>query len=298
VNRPATSLDVEPLVPAARPRPVQRAGHIGYHDNRFCGHGVFGDLHASVRDPIDLMLLAFGVRVADHDLEVVRCMALALCSPDARVWPLKLTRTLSSYGSPIAGFFGAQLANGSERMGPGTASGAAASLAWLAAQVGDAPPADDGDAALADAVGRHLVERGRIMGFGVPFRAEDERLLALRRMLAGHPATRRPAWRMFERLERVMRAREGLPPNIVIALAALLVDLGLAPHRAGMFFGMIMAPTFAAHALEAADHDGPLLQELPADALEYRGAGARRSPAEAARVAVGGSAPARRTLAW
>ena len=235
--------------------------------------------------------------VGTADLELVRCMSLALCSPDARVWPLKMTRTLASYGNPVAGFFGAQLANASDRMGPGTATPSAHSLTWIAAQVG--PEGDD--AAVADAVARHLAERGRIAGFGVPFRAEDERLVALRSMIARHPAVRRPMWRMFLRVEAVMRAKEQLPPNIVMALAALLLDLGLPAQRAGMLLTMMMAPTFSAHALEASEQDGPLLQELPAAALEYQGAAPRRSPAEAARVAVrpaGGSAVARRSLAW
>jgi hypothetical protein len=284
-------------------RPIQRAGHIGDRDNRFCGHGVFTDLRAAIRDPFELVALAFGVRLAEGDREVVRCMALALCSPDARVWPLKLARTLAAYGNPIAGSFGAQLASDSDRMGPGTAAGAAASLVWLAEELAAAgvdASTDDAtlDAALAAAVERHRACRGRIMGFGVPFRAEDERLLALREMLAGHPATRRPTWRLFERLARVMRAHGGLAPNIVIALAALLVDLGLAPHRAGMFFAMIMAPNFCAHALDAADHDRGLLIELPSEALAYQGPAPRRSPAAAARAAVGSAAPARRSLAW
>lgn len=150
-------------------------------------------------------------------------------------------------------------------------------------------------------VARHLDERGRLGGYGVPFRAEDERLVALRRMLAGHPATRRPMWRLFERVAAALAAQGGPPPNIVAAIAALVLDLGLAPARAGMFIGLMMAPTFAAHAVEAAVTDGPLLQELPAAALDYRGVAARRSPAEEARRSAptaGGATSARRTLAW
>lgn len=279
-------------------RPIQRAGHIGYVDNRFCGRGVFGELAATTRNPIDLLLLAVGVRdLPAGDLELFRCMALCLCSPDARVWPLKLTRTLAAYGNPYAGFFGAQLANHSDRMGPGTASNGAASLAWIAALVGPDPD----DAAVDAAVARHLAERGRIAGFGVPFRPEDERLVALTRMLADHPATGRRHWRLHLQVATAMRAREGLPPNIVVALAALLLDVGLAPHRAGLLVSLLMAPSFAAHAVEAADH-GPELQELPAEVIDYQGAAPRRSPAETARVAArtggAGSAAARRCLSW
>ena len=277
-------------------RPVQRAGHIGYRDNRFCGHSVFGELAATTRDPIDLLLLAFGLHVPDGDRELIRAVALAVCSPDARVWPLKLARTLASYGDPVVGYVGSQLVNTGDKMGPGTATHACASLAWIAQQVGPEPD----DAAVEAAVARHLDERGRLAGFGVPFRDEDERLVALRPWLARHPATRRPTWRLALQVERVLRAR-GVRPNIVLAVAAIFLDLGLPPRRAGMLLGALMAPGFAAHALEAADTDGPLLRELPAAALDYQGAAPRRSPAEAARVATrtaGSSAPARRSLAW
>lgn len=279
-------------------RPVQRAGHIGAVDNRFCGRAVFGELATTARTTSDLLLLAFGVELAtDDDREIVRLMHLALTSPDARVWPLKLTRTLAAYGNPVAGFHGAQLGNDSARMGPGTGSGAAASLAWIAARVGPAPS----DEAVAAAVEQHRRERGHLLGFGVPFRAEDERLRGLRRLLADHPATGRRHWRLHEQVIRAMAAAGGPPPNIVLALVALMLDLGLAPHRAGMLIGVIMTHTFVAHALEAADDDGPLLQELPRAAIDYQGPPARRSPAEAARLATrapGASAGGRRSLAW
>jgi hypothetical protein len=133
----------------------------------------------------------------------------------------------------------------------------------------------------------------------VPFRDEDERLVALRPLLADHPVTRRPMWRLAAQVERAMRARGGVRPNIVLAVAALFLDLGVAPHRAGMLLGALMAPSFAAHALEAADHDGALLQELPPAAIDYQGTAPRRSPAEVARVrAAGSAAVARRSLVW
>lgn len=279
-------------------RPIQRVGHIGYEDNRFCGASVFGELAHSVRGPGDLLARAFGMAtLTDADREVLRCITLCTTSPDARVWPLKMTRTLASYGNPFAGFFGAQLGNASDRMGPGTTSTAAASLVWIRDRVGDDPT----PAAIAAAVADHLATRGRIAGFGVPFRPEDERLLFLHRMLARHPATRRPAWRLHLLIVDAMRAAEGIEPNVLFPFAALLLDLGLPAHRAGMFISLIMAHTFAAHALEAAEQDGPHLRELPIAAIEDRSAAPRQSPAAAAaRQAIGGSSatPARRSLAW
>jgi len=277
-------------------RPIQRVGHIGDTDNRFCGAPVFAELAGSTVNSTDLLARAFGMpMLSDDDREVLRCIALAAVSPDARVWPLKMTRTLSSYGNPFAGFFGAQLGTASDRMGPGTASSSAASLAWIRARVGDEPS----DQAVAAAVTEHLASEGRIPGFGVPMRAEDERLLGLRQLLAGHPAMQRPYWRLSLQVIAAVRAGGGPPPNVVIALATLLLDLGLPAHRAGMFVTMVMAPTFAAHALEASEQDAAALQEITA--VDDRTTAPRRTAAAAAadRVPVGGSAmPARRSLAW
>jgi hypothetical protein len=276
-------------------RPIQRAGHIGTDDNRFCGAAVFGELAGAIASPVDLLARAFGLGELNADArELMRCMALCLTSPDARVWPLKLARTLASYGNPFAGFFGAQLVNASDRVGPGAATSAAAALAWIRARVGEAPTT----AMIEEAVAAHCATRGRIAGFGVPFRAEDERVLGLRRLLIDHPATRRPAWRLHVQIAAAMRARDGLEPNIVFPLVALLLDLGLAPHRAGMFLSLIMAHTFAAHALEAADTDGPYLRELPGAVIEDRSTAPRRTPMAARLDGSGAAASPRRGLAW
>jgi hypothetical protein len=257
------------------PRPIQRIGHIADDDNRFCGSAVFGELGDRVVMPSDLVALAIGLpRLDAADREVLRCMTLSTTSPDARVWPLKMARVLASFGNPYAGCFGAQLGNASEHMGPGTASSAAASLAWLAARIDDVTDR----AQVAAAVAAHVAERGRLAGFGVPFRDQDERLLGLHRLLAGHPATRRPMWRLHERIIEVVRAEQGVEPNVVFPITALMLDLGIAPRRAGMFLSLIMGHTFAAHALEASDQDGPYLRRLPDDAIEYRGRAPRPVP--------------------
>lgn len=245
-------------------RPIQRAGHIADDDNRFCGAAVFGELADRVATPIDLLALAFGAPPLDaEDREVLRCLALCLTSPDARVWPLKMTRILAAHGNPYAGFFGAQLGNVSDKMGPGTTSFAAESLEWIAARA-----AEHGIAA---AVAAHAAERGRLAGFGVPFRKHDERLLGLHRLLAGHRATRGAMWQLHVQIIELVRAELGLEPNLVFPMTALLLDLGLPARRIGLFVSIVMAHTFAAHALEAADQDGPELRRLPDEVIEYRG---------------------------
>jgi hypothetical protein len=247
-------------------RPITRAGHIAYGRNRFCGADVFDTLAHEVRTPIDLLIRSFGGRTLDdEDREVLRCVSLALTSPDARVWPLKLTRVLASHGNLFAGFYGAQLANFTDIIGPNAATSCARALATIAA-------ATDIDAAVA----RFLERKQVIGGFGVPFREEDERLVELERLLANHPITHRKPWLVSRALARALRQRNNVRPNVVSALAAIVLDLAIAPHRAGLFVGVMMAHTYAAHTLEACDDDARL-RELDFRHVDFRGRAPRRS---------------------
>jgi hypothetical protein len=277
-------------------RPVQRVGHIGHTDNRFCGAAVFAELARQIVDPAELLALACGVRtMAAVDRDAVRVVALALTSPDARVWPLRLARTLACHGNPYAGMFGAQLINHNRRMGPGVISGAAAMLVWLRARTSDGP--DDG--ALDDALGEFLADHDRLAGCGVPLRDRDERLLAVHVLLADHAAAARPTWRYYQLVVAAVR-RRGVEPNVALTVAALLLDVGLAPSRCGPFASLMIAHTFTAHALEAADHDGPWLRCFPEHAVDDRSPALRLSPPAAAAKnrPPGGASGARRSLAW
>ena len=255
-------------------RPITRAGHIAYGRNRFCGADVFDTLAREVRTPTDLLIRSFGGRtVDDDDREVLRCVSLALTSPDARVWPLKLTRVLASHGNLFAGFYGAQLANFTDIIGPNAATSCARALATIGNAVDDATNTAALDAAIAN-----LLERKPIIGgFGVPFRDEDERLVELERLLANHPITRRKPWLVAHALARAIHQRSNVRPNVVSALSAIALDLGIAPHRAGLFVGVMMTHTYAAHALEACDHDDALLREIDFQHVDYRGRAPRRS---------------------
>lgn len=280
-------------------RPRQHSGHNGDRDNRFCGAAVFAELARDVVDPAELLARACGVAaMSADDREVVRLIALVTTSPDVRVWPLKLARTLACYGNVHAGLHGAQLINRNDVIGPGVASGGAGSLRWIEARAG----AGADDAAVEAAVIAHLEERGRIGGFGVPLRKYDERLIALHHFLADHPASERPMWRLFLQVARVIRARQQIEPNVAIALSALMLDLGMAPARCGPFLSLMMAHNYAAHALEAADHDGPWLQVIPDDAIDDRSPPLRRSPAATAAATPAprgpGSIGPRRSLPW
>lgn len=266
---------------------ITRAGHIGDDDNRFLGRSVYGELAHEITSASDLLALTLGARIGDDaDRDALRFVALAATSPDARVWPVKLCRVLSSYGDPVAGCFGAQLVSAGTVMGPGTAAGCAAGLVFLAERAGPA----EGDAGLDAALSAWLAQNdGRFLGFGVPFRPEDERLLALRLLMADHPLAERPFWRLHQRVVAAMARRSNVQPNVVIGIVALLLDLGVAPERCGVALSALMSHVFLAHALEAATTDGATLYALPAAVVDYQGVGARKTMV--ASPATGGPRP-------
>ncbi|MFV8755018.1 hypothetical protein ACNOYE_31090 [Nannocystaceae bacterium ST9] len=248
-----------------------RVGVIIDGDNRFLGRSVFADWSRDMTGQIDAVLAILGVReITASEREVLRLISLCTTSPDARIWPLKLTRLIASYGDAAAGYYGGQLVSTSKIMGPGTASSAGRALHWIGERVGE----DPSDAAVAEALAAWRARgEGRIGGFGVPFRDVDERRVALLQLCAGTPIERRRHWRLHL---QVVAAMPELEPNCVISIAALLLDIEVAPAQCGLALALAMGHVFLAHAVEAAAIDGARAHAIPADMVEFRGA-ARRS---------------------
>ncbi len=252
-----------------------RVGHILDGDNRFFGRSVFDDWSRSLVSQLDAMLAALGVReITPINRESLRLISLGLMSPDARIWPLKLTRLIASYGDPAAGYFGGQLVSTGKIMGPGTMVGAAKGLAWIAEQVGE----DPSDAVVAEALAAWRARSGgRMAGFGVPFRAHDERRVAVLQMAKATPIERRRHWRLHE---QVVLAMVGHEPNCVVTFAGMLLDVGVAPELCGLALSVAMGHVFLAHAVEASTVDGERAHAIPVEQVEYRGVGRRSTEAQ------------------
>lgn len=246
-----------------------KVGTILDGDNRFLGRSVFHDWSFRLRSASDAILVALGVTPTDDHREAWRLMSLCLISPDARVWPLKLTRLLASWGNPLLGYFAGQLVTTSRVMGPGAGTGAGVCLQWIADRVGGAPT----DADVGEAVAAWRAEHpGPLGGFGVPFREVDERRAALLQLVGDGPLAQGRFWKLHLQLVPQVAAR----PNCVISIAALLLDIGVAAERCGFAIAVLMPPVFMANALEAARTDGARLHQWPDDLVHYVGAPARR----------------------
>jgi hypothetical protein len=249
---------------------LTRVGIILDGDNRFLGRSTFYGWSQDLTDLSDVLLVALGVHEATPEArEVARIVTLCSLTADARVWPLKLTRLLASYGEPLAGHFAGQLVLTSNSMGPGGATMAARGLVWVREHAGEAPT----DAQVKAAITSWLPQSGgRFAGFGVPLRETDERRTGLLQLVGDGPVTRRPFWRLHEQVVKVLAP---LTPNVLISMAAMMLDVGIPADHGGIAIGTLMSPVFLAHALESAKQDGARLNALPASCVTYQGRAAR-----------------------
>jgi hypothetical protein len=243
-----------------------RVGHILDGDNRFLGQSTFDGWNRTLGSSTDAVLVALGITELDaHSRDVARIVAVCLTSPDARVWPLKLTRLLASYGNPMVGLFGGQLATAGKVMGPGAAIQSGHGLVWISQQIEGSPT----DPQIAEVVAAWCARgNGRFGGFGVPFREIDERRTAMLRMVEGTSIVHGHYWKLHK---RVVQAMNPVQPNCVISMSAALLDIGVHPDDLGAAFAILMTHIFLAHAREACAIDGSRAYALPPECVDYKG---------------------------
>ena len=246
-------------------------------DNRWFGHGAQSELLGNETYTGLVAMAATGKRPTKHQREVLDIVAAVMTSADGRIWPLKLTRLVSSYGRTLVGFAAGHLAMEGKVIGPWMPGYAAFMLAEAsAAATGSCP---DLDAACVDrALKSFLGSRERLYGYGVPLRPSDERMDALTAYVAERPELGGRYWRIQERMSALVKESRGFSPNIGVGVAALLLDAGYEPKDVSPLVTFLNGNVFMAHALEAAAQRNETMRELPDDRVEYVGAPARKSP--------------------
>jgi hypothetical protein len=197
-------------------------------------------------------------------------LAVASLNPDPRIWPLKVARLLATCGSPIVGLAGALIALEDGYIGP-PAMGAAA-----AAQVELQRFAEQGD--LEQEIHRRLDNGVRIMGFGVPNRDEDERILAARGLVDAHDLSKGRFWRLMVAIEAVTLSSKSLRANIGAATAAIFLDMGFDPKQIGVLSTLMLLNNILANAYEGTERTEETLREVPRDLVHYAGPPHRLSP--------------------
>ena len=250
-----------------------RVAHHLVGDNRFFGLSV-KSLVGKVTYTDMIALAATGRRPTLEQRESLDELGTLVTSADPRIWPVKLTRLLASYGGTILAYAAGQLTMENEHIGPWVTGPSATALVALHAAIGDV---GDDESSLNERVADFVKRTSRIIGYGVPFRTSDERLdmLVARMRVTGRDQL--PFWKLHVALNEEMKRAKGLVPNITAGLAAMLLDHGYTPREAAMLTTYFWQPAFAANASEAAEQCEESMRQLPDDAIDYVGQAPRVS---------------------
>jgi hypothetical protein len=252
-----------------------RVAHAGWNEHRFFGFSVFDEI-AGVESSAGLAALSVtGRRLSAEKSRVLDDIAGVLTVADPRIFPLKVTRILSSYGSAIPAFVAGFVYFGESFLGPRAAANAAEMLVGLRRNLKNRRfPGEGRKRALEEALAGYI----RIPGFGIPFRSRDERVLALERLIARRRRNELVFWRLQELVVGIVRKQRNLEPNVSLLVAAASLDLGLAPEDIVPLYAVLNANAFVANAVEGARDPQPCLRSLPVSRVEYSGSPPRQTP--------------------
>lgn len=262
---------------SANEKPVlpTRVARAGWEEHEYFDWRIFRDLTGRESLAGMLYLAATGKRGDAEDLAVVDAIAGVVAVADPRIWPLKIVRVASAYGSVLPAMATGALFFESATLGSMLACDAAAVLVSIHAGMG-VERYDD------EALERHireLVRTGRrFPGFGVPFRPQDERLVALSSLLRARGRDERTHFRVFRKLADVVRAERRTEPNALGGIAAALLDAKVPADRVGVLLYALVQYGQLANAVEGAAQAPELLRTLPEGCVEYRGPAPRVSP--------------------
>jgi len=252
-----------------------RSAHWGWDEHRFFGHKVFEELagHESFMGLTALSVL--GRRLPAECSAVLEDAANTLTMADPRIWPLKLTRVVASYGGTVAAAAAGLLVEEGAQIGPWACGRSAAVLVMM--HQGIAGRCDDADHVRA-VVAEYLENRKFIWGFGTPFRQRDERLVAFRKCMTEKRRDTLPYFRTMDAVAKAVRELRRVEPNIVFALAAVCLDMGLGIEEIGPMTSTLMQHMFFAAVGEGARQAPAVVRELPEAYVSYVGRGPRTSP--------------------
>lgn len=259
----------------AAPRVKTRIGRAVSGDARFRGCSVDRELAGKTSLTAQLALAVTGRRFAEDEWAVMDAVAAACLAADPRIWPIKAAALGASHGRLIPGVAMAQLVFDSDVIGPMAIIQAAEMLLLLVDEAGGDPR----DLDAVERVARQWVAEGRrLVGFGTPFRAFDERLATLERTMATLGRDERPYWLVARGLGRVVTQHKGVPANASLGVSAVFLDLEIAPSAMGALILGLLAPNYIGVAAESAESASTVLQSLPPACVRYTGPPPRLSP--------------------
>lgn len=251
---------------------ITRVGHAGWNDHGHFGYSVFNELAGNITTTGLIALAATGRRLDERSCAILDDIAVILTVADPRIYPLKLVRVASSYGDQLAGLATAIASMQGAIVGPMIAGNAAS---WLSSVKTILEDTVHSDRDLSELLEREFCRRGRIAGFGVPFRDVDERAVALNSRAEAGGFHTGDYWQLYRRIDRLVLEKRGLTCNVGLPIAALSLDMGLAPENLAALYTGLTMNVFLANAVEGAQQAPEILRSLPVDRVEYTGRPAR-----------------------
>jgi hypothetical protein len=260
-----------------------KCAHWGWDDHRYFGYSVFEELAGSESMTGIAALSVLGRRLPKECCEVLDDIVCASTLADPRIWPLKMTRLIAAYGGIMPAAAAGLLVQEGARIGPWTLGASAQVLCELYSEV--AGHEQDPDCVMST-VERYLRGRGMIAGFGTPYRHVDERLRAFQERMKARGRNQLPYWRAMEAITHAARQLRRSEPNISIAVAAALLDMGVSTTEVAPLVTSLCHHMFFANAVEGAQQAPAVLRQLPAEHVCYVGRPPRVSPRSTQRVSM------------
>lgn len=252
-----------------------RVGHAAWGENYYFGHAVNREL-AGHESYTGLVALAVGgKRLSDDDRAVLDDIAVVMTVADGRIWPLKMTRVIASYGTTLPAIAAANLCIERAMIGHWTSGTAARALVDLEQALGG--NLDDTSRVRAY-VKERLAAGQRWMGFGVPFRDHDERVESLTRCLTTRKRQNRRYFALLSTLAEVLFEEKGLRPNVGAAVGAACLDLGFSPVEVSLLSVALGQTDYLSNAWESARDAQEVLRRLPESNVKFVGHTRRDSP--------------------
>lgn len=251
-----------------------RCAHWGWTEHRYFGRAVFGELLGRETVTSLTVLSVLGRPLPEDCLGLIDDMAVSLTLADPRIWPLKLTRLLASYGGAVAALGGGLSLQEGARLGPWTGQEAAGLLVDFKARLAGQHESPE---RVREHVLGYLKTHRFVWGFGTPFRDHDERLVAFRQRIELRGRHTSTYWRLFDAISAVMIEARGVQPNMGMGVAAACLDMGIGVTEVGPLATALMQHMFLANAMEQAGQPSSALRKLPDTHVKYVGQAPRQS---------------------
>jgi hypothetical protein len=260
---------------AARLTLPTQCAHWGWVDHRYFGHSVFGELTGRETMTSISALAVLGRKLSKECCDVLDDIVCTSTLADPRIWPLKMTRLISAYGTVMPAAAAGLLIQEGTCLGPWTIGDSAVVLAELRRR---AYGNETNPAYVLNVVQSYLREYRRVLGFGTPFRDRDERLTAFQERMRLKNRNTLPHWLFMEQVVQAVQSLKQVEPNISLVMGAVLLDMDITPEEIGPLVTSLCHHMFFANAVEGARQAPRALRHLPAECISYVGRAARRSP--------------------